>query len=434
MNILITGAFGREHALAEMYTKSKKVKKVYVAPGNGLMDYTNKKIVNCPNVAMLDFDGVLKLCKKHKIDLVDVAQDDVIAVGFVDKLQRQNITAFGPSLVASKIEWDKQWARDFMQKYTLPIPHFKSFSDEKKAIAYVNKLDEQLLYIKASGLCGGKGAVRAENKQEAFDAIASMKTLGAAGETFLVEEGMIGEEFSLFVICDEENYVITKAAQDHKTALNKDLGPNTGGMGCVAPPLVINKKILQETETTIIKPLLAAMKKEGRPYSGILYLGGMITGKGVKIIEFNARWGDPEAEVILPSIKTDYLSIVESVLAKKLHKLSITFDDATRVSVAACSQGYPVNHKAVIGKEIFGIDAILKLPYIQIYGSGITRKGKRFFANGGRIFHIVAEGKDIVQARRRVYEAMAIIFIEGNNLHYRTDIGWRDFERIKNKL
>lgn len=441
MNILIIGSNGREHALAVAYAKSRKVKKVIMTPGNGLTDFGNpkinrgtiflRKIKNYPDVAMMDFEGIVKTCKKEKIDLVDVAQDDVIAAGYVDKLEKLGISAFGPTQKASQLEWDKEWARNFMVKYNLPIPKFKSFRDTKKAISYLNSLPEQVLFIKAAGLAFGKGVIKAEKKKEAIEAVHNMSEFGKSGETFLIEEALVGEEFSLFALCDGKNLVVTKTAQDHKRIYDGDKGPNTGGIGSVVPTGAVSQEIIKDIETQIIKPLILGMQKEGRLYKGILYLGGMLTKQGVKIIEFNCRWGDPEAEVILPSIKTDYLTITESVLHGKLSNLKIKMDNKVRISVAGCSKGYPGDYSTVRGKEIFGLLEAMKMPGISIFGSGIKREGKKLFVNGGRIFHLVAEGKNILAAREKAYKAMKLISIEGDNLHYRTDIGWRDLERMK---
>lgn len=431
MNILVIGQNGREHALAVAYAKSKKVKKVIMTPGNGLTDYENKKIKNYPDVGMMDIESIVAVCKKEKIDIVDVAQDDTIAAGFVDTLEKRGIVAFGPTQKASQLEWDKEWARNFMVKYNLPTPKFASFSDTQKAIKYIDSLPEQVLYIKAAGLAFGKGVIRAETKEQTIDAIHAMGTFGKSGETFLIEEALVGEEFSLFAICDGENFVVAKSSQDHKTVYNGDQGPNTGGIGSVAPTGAITPKIQKEIEEKIFKPVLLGMKKESRPYKGILYLGGMlIQEKQVKIIEFNCRWGDPEAEVILPSIQADYLDIVQAVLDQKLDTLNIAFDKKVRLSVAGCSLGYPEDYSEVKGKEIFGLFDASKLPGITIFGAGIKRKRDRFFVNGGRVFHVVAEGNNITQAKARAYGAMEMIKIDGNNLHYRTDIGWRDLARV----
>lgn len=446
MNILVIGQNGREHALAVTYAKSPRVKKVIMTPGNGLTDFRTKKILNYPDVGMFDFDKIVDVCKKEKIDLVDVGQDDIIAKGFVDKFTKLGIKAFGPTQKASQIEWDKVWARDFMEKYKLPIPRYKSFNNQKDAIEYIDYLyshneiadqvrnddDKILLYIKAAGLAAGKGAIRAENKRGAKDAILEMSQFGKAGETFVIEEGMTGEEFSLFAICDGGNYVVASIAQDHKTAFENDKGPNTGGMGSVAPTNVLSTSMIRIIEEKILDPFINGMQKEGKPYSGILYLGGMLTNNNeVKIIEFNARWGDPEAEVILPSIQTDYVDVVEAVMQKRLDKLTVKFDNKVRISVAGCSRGYPNDYSKVKGKEIFGLTNAMKMPDITIFGSGIKRKGDRFFANGGRVFYIVAQGSDIVEAQKKAYNAMSVISIDGNNLHYRKDMGWRDARRLR---
>lgn len=431
LNILVIGQNGREHALAVTYAKSKKVKKVFIAPGNGLTDFNNPKIMNYPEVVMTDFDGIVKICRKEKIDSVDVAQDDVIAAGYVDKLEALGIRAFGPTQTASQLEWDKKWARDFMVRHKLPIPEYKAFNNKKEAITYINSLPEQTLFIKAAGLALGKGVIRTENRKEAVEAVNSMSKFGKSGETFLIEEALIGEEFSLFAICDGENFVVAKSAQDHKTIYDGDKGPNTGGVGSVAPTSAVDDLTIGKIEKNIFRPLLEGMKKEGRLYKGILYLGGMVTKEGVKIIEFNCRWGDPEAEVILPSITTDYLDVIEAVRFQKLKKTKITFDKKVRVSIAGCSKGYPGDYSFVKGKEIFGLTEVMKIPGISVFGSGIKRQGKKFFVNGGRIFYVVSEGRNILDAREKAYKAIEKISIEGDNLHYRKDIGWRDLQRIK---
>lgn len=429
MNILIIGSGGREHVLADAYAKNKKVKKIFVAPGNPFIDYSNKKAKSLPKIFSTDFDGILESIKKFKIDLVDVAQDDPLAMGFVDKIKDVGVRVFGPTKAAAEIEWSKEWSRNFMQKYHLPIPRFKSFNNQKDGIFYVRSLREQSLFVKASGLALGKGAIRAADRKEAIQAIRSMKKFGKAGETFVIEEEMKGEEFSLFAICDGENYKILGTAQDHKTVFNHDEGPNTGGMGCVSNPKIASPKTIEKIEKNILKPFMKGMKKEGRPYSGILYLGGMITEKGVKVVEFNSRWGDPEAEVLIPGI-ADYLIIVEAVINKKLKNLKIKTDNLIRISVAGCSRGYPTDYSKVKGKKVNGLERVSKFPNINIFGAGISKKENGFVVNGGRVFHLMGEGLTLSQARLRTYGAISTISIEGNNLHYRTDIGWRDVMRM----
>lgn len=437
MKILIIGSGGREHALAEAYAKSRRVKKVFVAPGNNFMEETSEKIQVFPHIALLDFKNLLELAKKLEVDLVDVAQDNVLAKGFVDKFGKNGIPAFGPNKASAEIEWSKEWARTFMKKYKLPAPKFEIFKDQKKALAFIEKSPEQLFFIKASGLALGKGVIRAETKEQAKKAIAEMKKFGTSGKTFLIEEGLTGEEFSLFAICDGKRYVIAGTAQDHKTANTGDLGPNTGGMGCNAPTTLLSKQVVSEIKKSIINPFIHGMALENRPYTGIIYLGGIVTkkagrpdGREVKVIEFNARWGEPEANVILPGLQTDYVDIVEAVMMQELMITPIKFDNKIRLGVAGCAKGYPTNYDEAKGKKIFGLRDAMKLPGISIYGSGIKKRGNSYIVNGGRIFYLVAEGKTITEARERAYAAMSQIFIEGNNLYYRTDIGWREMERL----
>lgn len=433
MNVLLLTPNGREHALAVAYSKSPQVKKVIMIPGNGLTEQSSKKIKNYSSIDVWNFQKILEVCKKEQIDFVDVSQDDIIGAGYVDKFLKAGFKAFGPTQKAAQIEWDKAWARDFMKKYSLPIPEYEIFSNDKKAIQYVNacfhRNDKEVLFIKAAGLAGGKGVVRATNKEQALEAINEMKQFKKSGETFVIEHQLLGEEFSLFALCDGEHYKIIGCAQDHKTVYNNNTGPNTGGMGCVSNPQIITPKIQNEIEEKILKPFMKNMQQEGRPYVGVLYLGGMLTPKGPKIIEFNARWGDPEAEVLIPSIQNDYIEIVTAVINKKLEKLTIRLDKKKRVSIATCSFGYPKDYSSVNEKEIFGIDAVLKIKGVTLYGAGIKRIKKRFFAHGGRLFHVVAEGKDIIMARRLAYESLSMLYIEGNNMHYRTDIGWAELER-----
>lgn len=429
-NILVLGSNGREHALAVSYAKSKKVKKVIMIPGNGLTDFKNSKIKNYPDIRMMDFDEIVKICRKEKIDLVDVGHDDLLAAGFVDKFTDLGIFAFGPTKMAAQLEWSKEWSRNFMFKYKLPIPKFKSFDNKKKAIYYINSQPEKVLFIKASGLALGKGAIKTENRTEAIEAVHAMSSFGKSGETFLIEEVLIGEEFSLFAICDGESFRVIKAAQDHKRVYDGDQGPNTGGMGAVAPTSAIDDSDIGIIKQQIIGPAIEGMRKEGRPYKGILYLGGIKTKDGVKIIEFNSRWGDPEAQAILPSIQTDSLTIALSVINQRLTELKIKTDKKIRVSVAGSSKGYPGDYSKVLGKEVFGLIDAMKLSGITVFGAGIKRKGKRLFVNGGRVFHVVAEGKNIMEAKNKAYKAMRMISIGGDNLHYRRDIGWRDLERM----
>ena len=430
LNVLIIGGGGREHTLVKAYAKSKRVKKIFVVPGNGLMGvFEQKAVVTFPGIKPTDFEKIWEIVEKNKIDLVDVAQDDPLAAGGVDFFTAKGVAAFGPTKTAAQIEWDKEWAREFMNKYHLPIPRFASFSSGKEAERYLNKLQNGACFVKAAGLAAGKGAIRANNKNEALAATKQMGSFGSAGETFLIEELLEGEEFSAYAVCNGKHFQILKCAQDNKAIFNFDKGPNTGGMGAVTPILATTKTRTKNKIKGIFENAIAGLASEGRPYTGILYLGGIITKDGIKIIEFNARWGDPEAQVVLPGIKNDYVELVSACLEGRLNKLKIKEDVKTRVCVVGASRGYPGDYSQAKGKKIFGLKEAAHMPGVAVIGAGIERRGQDFLTNGGRLFNIVAEGKNIIEARNKAYSAMAKIFIEGNNLHYRTDIGWRDVER-----
>jgi phosphoribosylamine--glycine ligase len=428
--VLIIGGGGREHTLVKAYAKSRRVKKIFVVPGNGLMGvFEQKAVVTFPGIKPTDFEKIWEIVQKNKIDLVDVAQDDPLAVGAVDFFTEKGIASFGPTKAAAQIEWDKEWAREFMKRYSLPIPRFASFSSRTEAVSYINKLQNGACFVKAAGLAAGKGAIKANNKKEAIEAIKQMITFGAAGKIFLIEELLEGEEFSAYAICDGDHFQILKCAQDNKAVFNFDEGPNTGGMGAVAPILATTKSNIQSKIKEIFKKAVEGLAAEGRPYTGILYLGGIITAEGIKIIEFNARWGDPEAQVVLPGIKNDYIDIVSACLEGRLNKLKIKEDAKTRVCIVGASRGYPGDYSAAKGKKIFGLKEAAKMPGVTVIGAGIGKQGRNFVTVGGRLFNVIAQGEDIVEARNKAYSAMAKIFVEGNNLHYRTDIGWRDISR-----
>ncbi len=424
MKILVIDSRGRGATLAEKYLKNKNVAEVLVIPGNDLL-LINKKVRIFSDIKLNDISKILEIAKNEKVDLVDVAQDDAIAEGLVDLLQMSKVKAFGPTKKAAQIEWDKSFARKFMKTFKLPIPAYKIFKSQKLAIKYLKTRNDQEYYVKAAGLAGGKGAIYASNQSEAIDAVKEMAEFGSSGKTFLIEEKLDGEEFSAFAMVNGTKFVILGYAQDHKTAYDGNLGPNTGGMGCSSPPLIITPKIEKQIEL-IFKKTVNGLVKLKRSYLGILYLGGIIENGDVKVIEFNARWGDPEAQVVIPAIKSDYLDLVLSALKGKFIK--VKKDKVYRIVVTAASKGYPINYSKVIGKEIKGLDKLLKSK-IKIYGAQAKKSGIKYIAGGGRLFYVVGEGNNVIQARRKVYNALLKISISGNNLHYRKDIGYRDLAR-----
>ena len=432
MTILIIGSGGREHAISCAYEKSSKVKKIIVAPGNDFISYKRQKEVICDNNCSLkNPESILKIAKKYNPTLIDVAQDDALASGTVDLLIKEGFQVFGPTQKSSQIEWDKKWSREFMQRHNIPSPKFKYFNSEEKALGYVEGLYEdktRTIYIKASGLCEGKGAIKATNLDEAINSIKQMENFGQAGKIFLIEEALEGEEFSYYIISDGKNFKSFKSAQDNKTAFNFDLGPQTGGMGVVSPAK-ITQPITDEIEYEQIKKVIDGMHKEGIPYKGILYLGGIVNEDKIMTIEYNARWGDPECQAVLPSLKTDYVDIILAAINGNINSIKIEQDNKVRICIIGASRGYPQDYSKSKGKRIYGLEETMQKDNIKIFGSGIKIQDGKFYTNGGRLFSIVAEGENILEAKERAYSAIAGITIEENNLQYRTDIGWRDIER-----
>jgi len=435
--VLIVGAGGRENTLAEAYLESKHVKRVIIAPGNDFIPYSlkerypDKEIIIEKDCNLKDRDSLLNIAEFYSLDLIDVAPEGPLKLGLVDALEDRGYNVFGPTQEASKIEADKIWSRLFMERHNIPSPLFGFFDNTDKAEKYVKDIysgkEDSLLYVKASGLCGGKGAIRTENIDEAYAAISQMKTFGKSGESFVIEEGIVGEEFSVFAISDGKNYRIINTAQDNKTLYDNDEGPNTGGMGCHSPALVASG-IMDEIEDNLIAPIIKGMADEGVPFKGILYLGGMLTKDGLKVIEYNARWGDPEAQTILPGLQCDYYELVQSCIKGNLKDFNLKTDGKTRVCVVGAAKGYPDN--PIKGCEITGLDDAMKMEEINVFGAGIEVKNGKPCTSGGRVFNIVAEGNNILDARKKVYPLMEIIRIQGDNLHYRKDIGRRDVEKL----
>ena len=447
--VLVIDGGGRGSALVAKYLQSPHVSKVIATPGNDLMLETtannrDKQVKIFPQVKTTDTRAIKKIAKDEKVDLVDVAQDDAVAAGITNELAKTGIATFGPTRAAGQIEWDKAWARNFMRKNKIPAPAFKVCTSQRQGIKFLKSQKDKEWFIKASGLAAGKGALYAQDSREAIEKIHEMKNFGDAGKTYLIEECLRGEEFSSFAIVDGADFILVGHAQDHKTVYDGDLGPNTGGMGCSGPPMAITKKIENQI-ISIFKKVAAGLVKIGRPYRGILYLGAMIVKKErlahpssalenegrVYVIEFNSRWGDPEAQVIIPKIKNDLYQIAKLVLAGKIKEIKLKADNRYRVVVTAASQGYPLDYSKVIGKQIFGLEKVIKNEAVNVFGAGVKKQDRKYTAGGGRLFYVMAAGKNVFEAKEKAYNALSKIKIEGNNLHYRTDIGWRDVARLR---
>ena len=443
LTVLIIGNGAREHAISQAYENSADVKRIIVASGNDFITYNREKeVIIDKNCNLKQLESILWVAKKHKPDLVDVAQDDVLALGTVDLLQENGFLVFGPNRNAARIEWDKKWSKELMIRNNIPTADFRPFNlrEKENAVDYVKSVyrenPNKLLYVKATGLCSGKGALKSANLEEAIVNIEKMKYFGDAGKTFLIEDGLEGEELSYFVATDGFSMRFFKSAQDNKTAFNFDRGDQTGGMGAISPTLLTqNKSIENDVRADLIGHAIDGLRFENLTYKGILYVGGIVVDGKPFVIEYNARWGDPECQVVLPSLESDYLETVLACLEKKLWSFDIQQDNKTRVCVVGVSRGYPdpKEYSDVISKRIYGLEDAMKIGGIKIFGAGIKIEDGKFYANGGRLFSIVAEGDNIIEARQKAYSAIAYTYIEGNNLHYRTDIGWRDVERFYSK-
>src|SRR3989344_5395997 len=429
--VLVIDGGGRGAVLVDKYGQSQSVGRILVVPGNDLMAInTSKDVITYPNLKTTSIKEILEIVEKEDVNLVDVAQDNAVEAGLVNELEKLGIAVIGPTKEAGQIEWDKAWARNFMKKYGIPSPEYHVFNSEEAGLDFIKKNPGKKWFIKAAGLAEGKGVIPAENFNKAIKAIKEMSKFGKAGETYLLEEWLEGEEFSAFALCDGGSFKLVGCAQDHKRVNDGDKGLNTGGMGCVSNPKVVTKYITSQINQ-IFKKTIEGLNNERRPYKGILYLGGMVLDKKVSVIEFNARWGDHEAHVILPSIQNDIYKVSMAIVSESLKQLKIRIDENTIVVVAGTSKGYPGDYSKVKGKKVFGISEVQKIEGIKIYGAGIKKSEKNWVVNGGRVLYIAGEGKNIIDARKKAYGAMALISIEGNNLHYRSDIGFRDLERLR---
>ncbi len=440
--VLVVDGGGRGAALVDKYAQSPHVERIIAVPGNDLMRInTDKPVEIFPQLKTTSVREIVDMCRDRKVSLADVAQDNAVEAGLVDALTRRGIPVVGPTRKAGQIEWDKAWARRFGQRHGLPQPTFKVCHTEQAGRMYIESQPDQPWFIKTSGLAEGKGALPARNNKEASERLKEMEHFKDAGKIFLLEEwlsgddGSPGEEFSTYVFSDGRNYKVIGSAQDHKRVNNFDEGENTGGMGCSTPPLVLTPEFMKDVETEVLDKTINGLYSEGRPYKGVLYLGGMAIQKNGRlspsVIEFNARWGDPEAQVILPGLTNDLFEVGMAIAQGDISGLQIRTDNKARVVVTGAAKGYPGNYQEVKGKEIYGLDEARKMNGVRLYGAGIRVEDGRYYANGGRLFYIVGEDENVIDARQKAYGAMAAVSIDGNNLHFRTDIGWRDVERLR---
>lgn len=419
MRVLVIGSGAREHALAWKVAQSPHVKEVYVAPGNAGTSLIGHNIPADPG----DIDSLIKVAIELRIDLAIVGPEGPLAMGIVDRFEQQGIPIFGPTREAARIETSKVFAKHLMQKYSIPCARGVAFSNYSDALKYIQ--DHPLpVVIKADGLAAGKGVTVAFTKDEAIAALTDImekKIFGSAGSRVVIEEYLAGREVSLLAFSDGKTVVPMVPACDYKRAFDNDEGPNTGGMGSYSPPGFFDSKLINQTMETILKPAIKAMEKEGSTYKGVLYAGLMVTADGPKVLEFNARFGDPETQVILPRLKTDLVDIILAVLHAELDKLTIEWSSDACVGVVMASQGYPGSYKT--GFPISGLDAVDRNILVFHAGTRIGEDGKVYTA-GGRVLTITATGKTIGDARSKVYQNLSRITFEG--CYYRKDIALRE--------
>lgn len=412
------GSGGREHALVKKLLESPKCTKLYCAPGNGGIAADAELV----DINVMDKHGMVEFAKKYSIDLAFVAPDDPLADGMVDAFEAAGIRAFGPNAKAAVIEASKVFSKNLMKKYNIPTAKYEVFDNVEKAIQYVKSENTAPIVVKADGLALGKGVIIAQTVDEAVAAIKSImqdKKFGDSGNNIVIEEFLTGPEVSVLAFTDGKCVKPMVSSKDHKRAYDNDEGLNTGGMGTISPNPYYTDEIAQECMDTIFKPTIDAMNKEGRPFKGCLYFGLMLTPNGPKVIEYNARFGDPEAQVVLPRLKTDLVDICEAVIDEKLSDIDIEWYDGAAACVVMASGGYPLSYKK--GIEIFGLDQKGQVDGAVVYHAGTKFENGKYYTNGGRVLGVTARADNLDDALKKAYAAVDKIKFDG--AHYRKDIG-----------
>ena len=421
MKVLVVGSGGREHTIVWKIAQSPKVEKIYCAPGNGGI----AELAECVNVSATDIDGMVALAKEKAVDLVMVAPDDPLVMGMVDAMEAAGIRAFGPRANAAIIEGSKAFSKELMKKYNVPTAKYETFTDSESAIEYI-KQGTFPAVIKADGLALGKGVIIAQNLEEAEEAVHDMidgGKFGESGSKVVIEEYLTGPEVSVLAFTDGKTVKPMVSAQDHKRAYDNDEGLNTGGMGTFSPSRLYDEAKQKECMENIFLPTIKAMAAEGRPFKGVLYFGLMMTPNGVKVIEYNCRFGDPETQVVLPRLKTDLVEIMEAIIDERLDEIEIEWADNAAVCVVMASGGYPVSYAK--GYEISGIDEVNAMEDMIVFHAGTTVKDGKIVTSGGRVLGVTAVGADLDDAIKRAYDGVKKI--DFKDAHYRTDIGIKKY-------
>lgn len=409
------GGGGREHALVWKIRQSPKVKEIYCAPGNAGI----AEMAECVNIPVDDIEGLLEFALVHKIGLTVVGPEVPLTLGIVDKFQDHGLRVFGPNQKAAEIEGSKAFSKDLMAKYNIPTARYRVFTDSKKAWEYVEEIGIPCV-VKADGLAAGKGVIICLTKEEANAAIEDIlveNKFGLAGSRVVIEEYLLGQEVSMLAFTDGKSVIPMVSAQDHKRVFDNDQGLNTGGMGAYSPAPVYTQDIHELVVKDVLEATVQAMAQEGRTFQGVLYAGLMLTDKGPKVLEYNARFGDPETQVVLPRLKTDLIDIMEAVIAGNLANVKVEWLDEAAVCVVMAAGGYPEKYEK--GKVISGLKAVPE--EIQVFHAGTKLDQGNIVTNGGRVLGITALGKDIKEAINNAYRGVG--YITFDKAHYRKDIG-----------
>ena len=417
MKVLIVGSGGREHAIAWKVAQSKRVEKIYCAPGNaGIEEYAE-----CVNIGAMEFDKLTAFAVEKGIDLTIIGMDDPLVGGIVDVFEEKGLRVFGPRKLAAMIEGSKAFSKDLMKKYHIPTAAYENFDDPKAALEYLETAKMPIV-LKADGLALGKGVLICNTLEEAKEGVKSImedKQFGSAGNRMVIEEFMTGREVSVLCFCDGTHVVPMTSAQDHKRALDGDQGLNTGGMGTFSPSPFYTPEIAKFCEEKIYKPTMDAMKQEGRDFVGIMFVGLMLTEDGPKVLEYNARFGDPETQVVLPRMKPDIVDVFEACIDGKLDEIHLEFEDNAAVCVVLASEGYPVKYDK--GFVISGLETFKEHEGYYCFHAGTKRTEEGIVTNGGRVLGVTAKGADLKEARSNSYKATEWFSFE--NKYMRHDIG-----------
>lgn len=417
MKVLVVGSGGREHAICMSVAKSKRVDKIYCAPGNAGIG----QIAECVPIGAMDFDKLVAFAKENAIDFTIIGMDDPLVGGIVDAFEAEGLKVFGPRKNAAILEGSKAFSKDLMKKYNIPTAAYERFDDAEAAIAYL-KTAKMPIVLKADGLALGKGVLICNTLEEAIEGVHTImmdKKFGDAGNTMVIEEFMTGREVSVLSFVDGKTIQIMSSAQDHKRAGDGDTGLNTGGMGTFSPSPFYTKEVDEFCKKYVYQATVDAMAAEGREFKGVIFFGLMLTEDGPKVLEYNARFGDPEAQVVLPRMKNDIIDVMEACVDGTLDQLTLEFEDNAAVCVVLASDGYPVSYQK--GFPITGFDKFDNEEYFCFHAGTVLNDAGQIVTNGGRVLGVTAKGKDLKDARAKAYAATDWISFE--NKYMRHDIG-----------